>query len=128
MDVVTSYQNAVRMINKTPEMVQLEMEEPGKANFAVFDYVFPNGIRVGVGKSRRPSHASLYQLVVTDFNGKPNVKFPDKFAGEYTSPSRAEKDLQAYCKESWEAAEQAKTKEVRKTEAAKEASAANKGK
>lgn len=118
--MITSYKEAVTLRVKTPEDVELEMEDPMRANFAIYDYKFPNGIRCGVGKSKRPGHASLFQLIVTDFDGKPNVKFPSEFAGEYTSTDRAEKGLAMYCKEAWNEAERKKTKATRKLEAEKE--------
>ena len=98
------------------------MEEPLMANFAQKEYHFPNGIMCGVGKSRRPGHAAMYQIIVVDFAGKPNIKFPIEYAGEYTTPTRAEKSLLMFCKAAWETAEGAKTKQIRKTEAAKELS------
>lgn len=118
--IVESYKQAVRMRMKTPDEIQEEMDNPAKANFALHEYHMPNGVILGVGKSKRPGHGSLYQLIVTDFNGKPNVKIEEEYAGEYTSTGRAEKALQMYCKHSWEAAEDAKTTAVRKTEKAKQ--------
>lgn len=116
MNVVSSYKEARVMRAKTPDEIQEEMENPNSANFSQMDYHFPNGVICGVGKSRRPGHASLYQLIVTDYNGKTAVKFPETFAGEYTTPTRAEKHLNSYCMEAWQMAEKAKTKQVRKTE------------
>ena len=112
--MIESYSQAVVLRHKTPDDIQAEMEEPTTANFAIFDYNFPNGFKAGVGKSKRPSHASLFQLVVTDFAGKPAIKFPSEYAGEYTSTARAEKALGLYCREAWDAAEKAKTKATRK--------------
>jgi len=119
MNVIDSFKDARVMRTKTPDEIQDEMDNPQSANFSQMDYHFPNGVVCGVGKSRRPSHASLYQLIVTDFNGKSAVKFPETYAGEYTSPSRAEKHLRNYCEEAWKLAEESKTKQVRKTAKAK---------
>ena len=112
--MIENYKQAVTLRTKTPDEIEMEMENPNAANFAIYEYNFPNGIKCGVGKSRRPGHASMFQIIVTDFDGKPNVKFPEEYAGEYTSPTRTEKDLAQYCKESWQAAEAAKTKATRK--------------
>lgn len=120
MNVISNFKEARTMRVKTPEDIQAEMENPESSNFAQFDYHFPNGVICGVGKSKRPSHASLFQIIVTDFDGKPNVKFPSEYAGEYTSSTRAEKSLNLYCKEAWTQAEALKTKQIRETEAAKE--------
>lgn len=116
---VENYQSAIILRVKTPDMIMEEQEEPGKANFSQFDYHFPTGFIAGVGKSKRPSHASLFQIIVSDFNGMPNIKFPKEYSGEYTSTTRAEKALHLYCKEAWEAAEAAKTKSTRKAEVEK---------
>jgi hypothetical protein len=105
--MIENFKQAIIMRVKTPDDIQAEMEEPTKSNFAIFEYNFPTGFKAGVGKSRRPSHASLFQLIVTDFNGMPNIKFPSEYAGEYTSTQRAEKALTSYCQESWLAAEKA---------------------
>lgn len=126
MNVISNFKEARTMRVKTPEDIQNEMESPETSNFAQFDYHFPNGVICGVGKSKRPSHASLFQIIVTEFNGKPNVKFPSEYAGEYTSSTRAEKSLNLYCKEAWDKAESLKTKQVRETEAAKQVAAAEK--
>ncbi len=126
MNVISNFKEARVMRVKTPEDIQMEMETPDAANFAQFDYHFPNGVICGVGKSKRPSHASLFQLIVTDFNGKTAVKFPSEYAGEYTSTTRAEKSLNLYCKDAWDHAEALKTKQTRETEAAKQVEAAEK--
>jgi len=122
MNVIKSYTEAVKVRVKSHEDIMQEMEEPFMANFAQKEYHFPNGIMCGVGKSRRPGHASMYQIIVVDFAGKPNIKFPVEYSGEYTTPTRAEKGLLMFCKAAWETAEGAKTKQIRKTEAAKELS------
>jgi hypothetical protein len=122
MNVVKNYTEAVKVRIKSHEDTIQEMEEPLMANFAQKEYHFPNGIMCGVGKSRRPGHASMYQIIVVDFAGKPNIKFPIEFSGEYTTPTRAEKSLLMFCKAAWETAEGHKTKQIRKTEAAKELS------
>lgn len=116
----TRYEEAVSLRQKTPDEIELEMEEPMAANFSQYNYQFPNGVTCGVGKSRRPGHAALFQLIVTDFNGKNAVKFPDEYAGEYTSVTRAEHDLRIYCKEAWQDADAKKTTQVRRSEAEKE--------
>ena len=118
--MITNFKEAIVMRVKTPEDIETEMENPNAANFAMFDYTFPNGIRCGIGKSRRPGHAAMFQLVVTDFDGKSNIKFPVKYSGEYTSSTRAEKDLRQYCKEAWDMAELAKTKATRRAETEKD--------
>ncbi len=117
--MIDNFKDAITMRQKTPEDVEMEMENPNGANFALYDYTFPNGVMCGVGKSRRPGHASMFQIIVTDFDGKPNVKFPTEYAGEYTSTQRAEKALRQYCQEAWQEAEKKKTKATRKAEAAK---------
>ncbi len=117
----TRYEDAITIRTKTPDEIEEEMENPQKTNFSQFNYQFPNGVVCGVGKSKRPSHASLFQIIVSDFAGKPAFKFETEYAGEYTSSSRAEKHLRVYCKEVWEAAELSKTKQIRRSEAAKEA-------
>jgi len=122
MNIITNYTEAVHMRHKSQEEIIMEMDEPLKANFSLYDYHFPNGIVCGVGKSRRPGHASMYQIIVTEFAGKPNIKFPVEYSGEYTTPTRAEKSLLMFCKSAWDHAEGVKTKQVRKTEAAKELS------
>ena len=122
MNIIENYAQAIKLRIKTQENLIQEMEEPRLANFAQNEYHFPNGIMCGVGKSRRPGHASFFQIIVIDFNGKPNIKFPAEFSGEYTTQSRAELGLKQFCKKAWEAAEGFKTKQVRKTEAAKELS------
>jgi hypothetical protein len=122
MNVIKNYTEAVKVRIKSHEDTIQEMEEPLMANFAQKEYHFPNGIMCGVGKSRRPGHASMYQIIVVDFAGKPNIKFPIEYSGEYTTPTRAEKSLLMFCKAAWENADGAKTKQIRKTEAAKELS------
>jgi len=122
MNVIKNYTEAVKVRVKSHEDVMQEMEEPFMANFSQKEYHFPNGIMCGVGKSRRPGHASMYQIIVIDFAGKPNIKFPVEYSGEYTTPTRAEKGLLMFCKSAWEHAEGVKTKQIRKTEAAKELS------
>lgn len=117
----TRYEEAIRLRVKSPDEIEMEMDEPQKANFSQFDYQFPNGVMCGVGKSKRPGHAALFQLIVTDFNGKSAVKFPVEYAGEYTSTTRAEHALRIYCKEAWADAEAKKTTQVRRSEADKEA-------
>ena len=111
------------MRTKTPDDIQNEMDNQMAANFAIFDYHFPTGIRCGVGKSKRPGHASMFQIIVTYFDGKPNVKIPEEYAGEYTSTTRAEKGLHMYCKDAWEQAEKQMTKASRKGAAEKAADA-----
>lgn len=122
MNVIENYTQAIKARVKSHEDTVREMEEPQIANFAQNEYHFPNGIMCGVGKSRRPGHPSFFQIIVINFDGKPNIKFPQEFSGEYTTQTRAEKGLLQFCKKAWEAAEGAKTKQVRKTEAAKELS------
>jgi hypothetical protein len=117
---VTQYKEAITARHRTPDDIEMEMEEPMKANYSQHDYHFPTGIKCGIGKSRRPGHAALFQLIVTDFDGKNAVKFPVEYSGEYTSVTRAEHALRIYCKESWADSEDKKTKQVRRTEAEKE--------
>lgn len=119
--LATRYEEAVRPLIKTPEMVELEMDEPSKALFNQFQYTMPNGVVLGIGKSRRPHHASLFQIVAIDLNGKNAYKLPEEYRGEYTSPSRAEHHLRIACKEAWAAAEAAKSTQTKRTEAKKDA-------
>ncbi len=123
--LVERYEDAVTMRVKTPDEIEREMDEPSKTIYSQFNYTFPNGVVCGVGKSKRPGHAALFQIVVTDFDGKNAFKFESEYAGEYTSVSRAEKHLLVYCKEVWAEAERMKTKLVRKVEAEKEAASAS---
>jgi hypothetical protein len=115
----TQYKEAVQLRHKTPDEIELEMEEPMKANYSQYDYHFPNGIKCGIGKSKRPGHASLFQLIVTDFDGKNAVTFPTEYRGEYTSVTRAEHALRLYCKEAWAEADNKKSVQVKRSEAAK---------
>jgi hypothetical protein len=115
-----AYDEAITSIVKTPDMIEAEMESPMNANFAQFSYQMPNGVKCGVGKSRRPGHASLFQIIVTDFDGKPAFKFEKEYSGEYTSSTRAEKHLGSYCREAWAEAEERKAQAQRAEDAAKE--------
>lgn len=115
--LVTRYEDAVTLRVRTPDDIEAEMDEPMKACYSQFDYQFPNGVICGVGKSKRPGHASLFQIMVTDFNGKNAFKFEKEYSGEYTSVSRAEAHLRIYCKESWGAANSAKSTQVKRSEA-----------
>ena len=76
----TAYEEAITSIVKTPDMIEAEMESPMNANFAQFNYQMPNGVKCGVGKSRRPGHASLFQIIVIDFDGKPAFKFEKEYS------------------------------------------------
>jgi len=115
-----TYDDAIQMIVRTPDMIEAEMESPMLANYAQFSYQMPNGIKLGVGKSQRPGHASLFQIIVTDFDGKSAFKTATEYAGEYTSSTRAEKHLRSYVREAWTAAEKAKAQAQRAEDAAKE--------
>lgn len=114
-----SYKNAVLLRQKTPDEIHAEMDDPKSANFSLYDYHMPNGTILGVGKSKIRDHASMYQIKVVDFDGKPNVSIPLQYAGEYTTAGRAENDLLKYCKEAWAEAEERQTKQVRKAHAGK---------
>ena len=120
----TKYDEAITARVKTPDDIEMEMDNPMMANFSQYEYQLPNGVKYGIGKSRRPGHASLFQLIVTDFAGKNAVKTPEEYAGEYTSVTRAEHALRIFCKESWQAAEAAKSKQTKRTEAKKEVESA----
>ena len=104
----------------------MEMDNPQQANFAVFEYRMPSGIMCGVGKSKVPNHPSLFQIRIFDYDGKPNAQIDDRFAGEYTSADRAEKELNIYCKQAWANAEAKMEKATRKAHAEKQKRAADK--
>jgi hypothetical protein len=116
----TSYDEAITMIVRTPAMIEAEMDSPLLANHAQFSYQMPNGVKLGVGKSQRPGHASLFQIIVTDFDGKNAFKTETEYSGEYTSSTRAEKHLRSYIREAWTAAEKAKAQAERAAQAAAE--------
>ena len=116
----TMYEEAITMIVKTPDMIEAEMENPASTNFSQFNYIMPNGVVCGVGKSKRPGHASLFQIIVTNFDGKSAFKFETQYAGEYTSSQRAEKHLRQYCREAWTNAEDKQVQVKRQEDAAKE--------
>jgi hypothetical protein len=113
----TRYEEAITMRQKTPDEIEREMDEPMSANFSQYDYHLPNGSRWGIGKSRRPGHAALFQIIVTDFNDKPALKTPSPYAGEYTSQTRAEAALRLFCKEAWQEAERLKSTQTKRSEA-----------
>jgi hypothetical protein len=115
--LVTEYKEAIVIRHRTPDEIELEMEQPQMANYSQYDYHLPNGTKWGVGKSRRPGHAALFQLIVTDFDGKNAVKTPSKYSGEYTSVTRAEHALRIYCKEAWQEADKSKSTQVKRSEA-----------